>query len=156
MPNSAPTQTSQRASWSLAIASCLAAAAGIAAIWAAVTVALHNTAGWMALLAALDVIGVLTLTGSTRGSARAALAGLATVLSLGLAWWFIAAAQMARTMGMHPFASLQRMGSTLALDLALASQGAVEIAFAIASVLLAIAWGRYGAPAWLSGRRRQP
>lgn len=145
-----------RVRWALAFVSCLAAAAGVAAVWAALSVAAYSTLPWMALLAALDVIGVLALTGVSRGFARATLAGAACVLSLGLAWWFIAAAQMARTMGLHPFVSLQRMGPSLALDLVRGSHAHADIAWAIASVVLAFAWGRFGTPHWLSGRRRQP
>lgn len=117
---------------------------------------MRSTLPWMALLAALDVIGVLALTGVGRGVARATLAAAACALSLGLAWWFIAAAQMARTMGLHPFVSLQRMGSSLALDLIRGSHAHADIGWAIAGVVLALAWGRYGTPAWLNGRRRQP
>jgi len=156
MSDTAPTHPSTPARWALSVASCLAAAAGVAAIWAALSVATHATLPWLALLAALDVIGVLALSGLARSAARAALAGAATGLSLALAWWFIAAAQMAQAMGLHPWVSLQRMGSSLALNLMRGSHTDADIGWAIASVLLAMVWGRYGTPAWLSGRRRRP
>ena len=156
MPESPSQHAPQTARWWLSIVSSLAAALGVAAIWAALSVALHSTVAWMALLAALDVIGVLALTGLAASRARAVLAGLATTLSLALAWWFIAAAQMARAMGLHPFVSLQRMGSSLALDLVRSSHTSADLTWAIASVLLAMAWGRHGTPAWLNARRRPP
>ncbi len=132
---------------------CLLAATGMAALWAIAATATHRPLGWMALLTALDVIVMLGLLRLVPDATRAGLAGASTALSIILAWWFIAASQMAPMLGLHPLQSLLRIGPHLVLSLSAASFDRFDLALAVASIVLATAWGfgftvrkRRGAP----------
>src|SRR3546814_2773457 len=96
----------------LPILSCLLTAAGMAALWAMAAVATHRPLGWVALLTAVDVIVMLSLLRLAPGTIRAGLAGASTALAIMLAWWFIAASQMAPMFGLPPLQSLQDRKST--------------------------------------------
>lgn len=121
---------------------CLLTATGMAALWAMAAVATHQPLGWMALLTAVDVIVMLSLLRLAPGTIRAGLAGASTALAIVLAWWFIAASQMAPMFGLHPLQSLQRISLNLAFHLSAASFSRFDLLLAAASIALAAAWGR--------------
>jgi len=133
---------------------CLVTASGMAALWAMAAVATQRPLGWMALITALDVSIMLSLLRLAPGAMRASLAAATTVLSITLAWWFIAASQMAPMFGLHPLQSLQRISPHLALSLSAASFNRFDLVLAAASIVLAAARG-FGFKA-LSGRHPAP
>ncbi|PKM01493.1 MAG: hypothetical protein CVV16_14400 [Gammaproteobacteria bacterium HGW-Gammaproteobacteria-6] len=126
----------------------------MAALWAMAAVATQRPLGWMALITALDVSIMLSLLRLAPGAMRASLAAATTVLSITLAWWFIAASQMAPMFGLHPLQSLQRISPHLALSLSAASFNRFDLVLAAASIVLAAARG-FGFKA-LSGRHPAP
>ncbi len=66
----------------LAAFTALVAIAGVAAIWAGVSLALRGPCGWMALVAAIDAALLLRLAGLPGGRHRAGVAVAATALSI--------------------------------------------------------------------------
>lgn len=120
---------------------CLVTAAGMAALWAMAAVATQRPLGGMALLTAADVIVMLSLLRLAPGAKRAGVAAATTALSIALAWWFIAASQLAPMFGLHPLQSLQRISLHLAFNLSAASFSRLDLLLAAASIVLAAFWG---------------
>jgi len=119
----------------------LLTAVGMAAVWAMATLATQRPLAWMALVSAADVVLMLSLLRLAPGLTRAALAAANTTLSIVLAWWFIAASQMAPMLGLHPLQSLQRMSPQLAFSLSAATFSDGDRLLAAASIALAALWG---------------
>lgn len=84
--------------------------ASLVLIWVTVALYLQRQAGWMALLAALDVIVVLRLGGMRAGKGRAVLALLATTLICAVSVWGIVATQLGFAMGLTPWDSALKLG----------------------------------------------
>lgn len=122
---------------------CLVTAIGMAAFWAIAATLTQRPLGSMPLLIALDVVVMLGLLRLVPNAARAALAGASTALAIALAWWLIAASQMAAMLGLDPLQSLRRIGPHLVWSLSAASFDRFDLALAAASIALAAAWG-YG------------
>ncbi|SDQ44137.1 hypothetical protein SAMN05428982_1125 [Pseudoxanthomonas sp. CF385] len=116
--------------------------ASLVLIWVTVALYLQRQAGWMALLAALDVIVVLRLAGMPAGKGRAALALLATVAICAVSLWSIVATQLGFAMGLTPWDSALKLGLHHAGTLlALATTPLDWIALAAAPALAAW-WSR--------------
>ncbi|KRA46892.1 hypothetical protein ASD72_06875 [Pseudoxanthomonas sp. Root630] len=79
-------------------------------IWVTAALYLQRQAGWMALLAALDVIVVLRLAGMPAGKPRAVLALAVTLLICLTALWGIVATQLGFAMGLTPWDSALKLG----------------------------------------------
>ena len=125
----------------LALSACVVAIFGVAAVWAGLSVILHGHHAWIAIVAALDAVLLLRLANWPRGTVRAAIAAGVTVLTILLAQYFIATAQIGVAMGLRPYESLPLMSLDLAWLYAQHNHGPVE--WACYAIAVATAW-------WLS------
>ena len=91
---------------------------GFAAAWVLLAFARDRQCSWMALPAAIDAALLLRLARMPGGWPRAGLAVVATALTIVLANWGIAAAQIGRSMGLLPWESMIRLGPFYAWTLA--------------------------------------
>ena len=64
---------------------------GMTAAWLALSMALRSPCGWLAPVAALDMVLMLKLSAAPAGRMRAALAVLGTAAALLASYWMIAA-----------------------------------------------------------------
>lgn len=94
----------------LVLSMLLLGGACVVVAWVTLALYLQRQAGWMALLAAADVVLVLRLAGMPGGRLRATLAALATVAICALSLWSIAATQLGLPLGLNPWESLPRLG----------------------------------------------
>jgi len=133
---SAPTAQRTKPSL-LAICLLLAGCSGFAAAWVLVAFAHDRQCSWMALLAALDAVFLLRLARMPAGTTRSLLAVGGTLLTIVLANWGIAAAQIGRSMGLLPWESLGKLGPFYAWTLANLANPPVELLWLAASLLLA-------------------
>ena len=118
----------------------LAVSAGVLgadAVWVALAVATGTPCSWMALLAALDVVLLLRLTGVAPGSARVLAAVAATALAAALAQWLIVATQLGIVLGLQPIDSALRLGPVLARELMRLSLDRGDLAWLLASLPVA-------------------
>ena len=134
----------QRAAPSLpAILLLLAGCTGFAAAWVLVAFARDRQCSWMALLAALDAVFLLRLARMPGGTTRSLLAIGGTLLTIVLANWGIAAAQIGRSMGLLPWESLGKLGPFYAWTLANLANPPVELLWLAASLVLAAIASRW-------------
>ena len=117
----------------LLVAGCL----GFAAAWVLVAFARDRQCNWMALLAALDAVFLLRMGRVPPGATRSLLAVAATALTIVLANWGIAAAQIGRAMGLLPWESIGKLGPFYAWTLANLANPPVELLWLAASLVLA-------------------
>ncbi len=111
-----------------------------AAIWVLLAVYTGKPCGWMAVLAALDVVLMLRWGGMPRGAARVLVAVLATAAIAVLVNWLTAATQIGFAMGLNPWESALKLGADYAWTLAgLANQTADRVWMAAGLVTAAIA-----------------
>lgn len=98
---------------------------------------------WLGLLAALDMVLLLRLTGMRPGPLRGLAACAATALCIGLSYWLIASTQFGAVLGLRPLESAARMGPVLASELTRLQAGPYDAALLALSLLLALvgAWG---------------
>jgi hypothetical protein len=123
----------------LLVAGCL----GFAATWVLVAFARDRQCSWMALLAALDAVFLLRLGRVPPGATRSLLAVAATALTIVLANWGIAAAQIGRAMGLLPWESMGKLGPFYAWTLANLANPPVELLWLAASLVLAAIASRW-------------
>ena len=114
-----------------------AGCAGFAAAWVLVAFARDQQCSWMSLLAALDAVFLLRLGRMPAGGARTALAVTGTAVTIVLANWGIAAAQIGRAMGLLPWESLGKLGPFYAWTLANLANPPAELWWLAASLVLA-------------------
>ena len=132
--------------WLLPAFALVAGVLGADAVWVALAVATKAPCSWMALVAALDVVLLLRMTGVRPGGARVLVAVFATALAAALAQWLIVATQLGIVLGLQPLDSAMRLGPVLARELTKLSLGAGDVAWLVASLPFA---------AWLAGRSRR-
>ena len=125
------------------------AVAGFAAAWVLAALALERQCAWLAPVAALDMIVLLHFARWPAGAMRALFAAAGTALTILLANYGIAAAEVGRNMGLLPWASALRLGPDYAGMLMGLANGPAEWAW-YALALLGAAWGGF------SGRRPAP
>jgi hypothetical protein len=136
--------TAQRTTPSLlAILLLLAGCFGFAAAWVLVAFARDRQCSWMALLAALDAVFLLRLARMPAGATRSLLAVGGTLLTIVLANWGIAAAQIGRSMGLLPWESLGKLGPFYAWTLANLANPPVDLLWLAASLVLAAIAARW-------------
>jgi hypothetical protein len=133
-------------SWLLPAFALVAGVLGADAVWVALAVATKAPCSWMALVAALDVVLLLRMTGVRPGRARVLVAVFATALAAALAQWLIVATQLGIVLGLQPLDSAMRLGPVLARELTKLSLGPGDIAWLLVSLPFA---------AWLAGRSRR-
>jgi hypothetical protein len=113
---------------------------GFAAAWVLAAGTLETHAAWLAPLAAVDVAWMLRLGRMPAGANRAALAVAGTLATILLANWGIAALEIGRSMGLLPWESALRLGSSYAWELIRLANGPTELVwYAIALVAALVA-----------------
>jgi hypothetical protein len=117
----------------LLIAGCI----GFAAAWVLVAFARDRQSSWMALLGALDAVFLLRIGRVPAGATRSLLAIGGTVLTIVLANWGIAAAQIGRSMGLLPWESIAKLGPFYAWTLANLANPPVDLLWLAAALVLA-------------------
>lgn len=120
----------------------LLASAGTAAAWTLLALSLDRHCAWMALVAAVDSAWLLRLGRMPRGTGRALLALAGTALSVALANWWIAGAQIGKMVGLLPWDSIPRLGLSYAWTLSGLANGGAELAWYGVALLLAVVAGR--------------
>ncbi len=115
---------------------------GMSAIWTLLALIVDRQCAWMAVLTAADIALLLRLGRAASGLPRAAINVVATLATILLANWTIAATQMGGPMGLRLVDSVQRLGSDHAQTLfGLANQPA-ELAWYAVAVIVALWLGR--------------
>lgn len=115
---------------------------GMAAIWTLAALILNRQCAWMAVLTAADIALLLRLSHAAPGVPRAIATLAATVATILLANWAIAATNIGGAMGLKVIDSIQRLGSDHAQTLfGLANQPA-ELAWYAIALIVAIWLGR--------------
>lgn len=94
--------------------------------WLFIALLTGRQAGWMAVLAALDIAFMLRLGTLRAGRTRVVLTLLATLLVALAANWGIASAYLGGSMGLNPWESALRMGPYLAATLIGLANGAAQ------------------------------
>lgn len=126
----------------MALALLLLGVAGFAAAWIALGMLSDRQSSWMAPLAALDAALLLRLGGMPPGWRRAAWAVAATVATVMLANWGIAAAQLGVSLGLLPLDSALKLGPHLAWTLAQLANGPADLAWIALALVLAVVASR--------------
>ncbi len=115
---------------------------GMSAVWALLALIIDRQCAWMAVLTAADIALLLRLGHAAPGMPRAAMAVFATLATIALTNWTIAATQMGGPMGFKLVDSMQRLGIDHAQTLlGLANQPA-ELAWYAVAVIVALWLGR--------------
>lgn len=115
---------------------------GFAAAWVLLAFARDRQSSWMAIPAALDAVFLLRMAKMPPGWPRAALAVTATALTIALANWGIAAAQIGRAMGLLPWESLTKLGPFYAWTLANLANPPIDLLWLAGSLVLAVVASR--------------
>jgi hypothetical protein len=136
-PPRVTSRTPSAATLWIALCACTIAIVGVAALWAAISLVLGGSCGWMAILAALDAVLLLRLANWPPGRARALVALGVLALTLPVAGYFLATAQVGRGMGLRPFEALPRMSLELASLYLRANLGWIEALWAAFAGLVA-------------------
>ena len=116
--------------------------ASLVLIWVTAALYLQRQAGWMALVAALDVVLVLRLCGMRAGPRRAVLGAVVTALIAVLALWTIAATQMGFAFGLNPWDSVLKLGAHHAWTLVSLTTTPLDVVALVLAPLLAAWWTR--------------
>lgn len=111
---------------------------GMVAIWTAVSLALRSPAGWLALVAAVDLALLMRLSGMPAGPRRAWAATAGTAVAIALGYWFQAAVGMGLLLGLQPMESAMRLGPVLAWDLVRLGSSGWDLLWAL--LALPLAW----------------
>jgi len=130
--------------WLLPVIVVAAGLLGIATIWVAAAVLSGSSCGWLALVAAADMVLMLRLSCVPSGWTRGAIAMIATALAIALSLWMIAATQLGLVFGIGPVTSATRLGPVLAWELTRLNLQTLDWACIALSLPLAAWWGRGG------------
>lgn len=124
----------------LALAACVVAVFGVAAVWAGASALLRLPTPWMAIVAALDAVLLLRLASWPRGASRTLLAVAVTLATILVAQHFVATANIGVAMGLRPFEALPLMSMELAMLYARSNLGVADLA-CYAAAMAAAWWG---------------
>lgn len=116
----------------------IAGVLGMVAIWTAASLALRGPAGWLALVAAVDMALLLRLSGMPAGRHRAWAATAGAALAIVAGYWFQAAVGMGVLLGLQPVESALRIGPVLAWDLVRLAGSGWDLLWAL--LALPLAW----------------
>lgn len=111
--------------------------AGFAAIWALLALVGSTQASWMAVIGALDIAWMLRLSGWPAGGGRMLAGVLGTGVAIVLTQWIIIATQLGSVLGLKPWESMLRLGFDHAWTLAQIANGATDLAWLAAAVVVA-------------------
>ncbi|MEG0185107.1 MAG: hypothetical protein RR704_16855 [Stenotrophomonas sp.] len=106
--------------------------------WVFVALLSGRQTGWMAVLAALEIVFMLRLSRFRGGPARVTITLLGTLLVALAANWGIASAYVGGSMGLAPWDSALRMGPFMAWTLFQLANGVAEALWLV--VALVIGW----------------
>jgi hypothetical protein len=120
----------------------LVAIAGVAAIWAGVSLATASNVGWMALVAGADAALLLRLAGYPAGVDRALMALIVTLATAAFGGFLIATSKIGLAMGLRPAEAIGRMSLDLAWLYVEANAGWTELGWLAAGCVLAWRLGR--------------
>jgi hypothetical protein len=126
----------RRVRW-IAPALLLVGSSGFAAAWILVAFARDRQCSWMAVLAAVDAVVLLRIARMRSGVPRMALAVGATAVTIALANWGIAAAQIGRSVGLPPWESMLKLGPFHAWVLVNLANPPVDLLWLAASLVVA-------------------
>ena len=112
-------------------------AAGFAAGWMLLALALERQCNWLAPLAALDMALLLKLAKWPAAGSRRALAVAASVAVIGAANALIVAGQIGQSFGLRPWESALKLGPSYAWLLAGMANGGIDLLFYAAALLVA-------------------
>ena len=126
----------RRARW-LAPALLLLATLGCAAAWILVALAAGRQSSWMAVVAAVDAAVLLRVARMPPGRWRAVAGMAATLATIALANWGIAASEIGRSVGMLPWDAAARLGPDYAWTLAVLANGTADRLWLAAAVAIA-------------------
>ena len=126
----------RRARW-LAPALLLLATLGCAAAWILVALAAGRQSSWMAVVAAIDTAVLLRVARAPSGLPRAVAGVAATLATIALANWGIAASEIGRSVGMLPWDAAVRLGPDYAWTLAVLANGAADRLWLATAIVVA-------------------
>jgi hypothetical protein len=115
---------------------------GMSAVWTLLALIVDRQCAWMAVLTAADLALLLRLGRAAPGMPRAMAAVLATLATILLSNWTIAAAQMGGPMGLKLIDSVQRLGTDHAQTLLGLANRPAELAWYAVAVIVALWLGR--------------
>jgi len=115
---------------------------GMAAVWTLTALIVDRQCAWMAAIAAADLALLLRIGRAAPGLPRAFANVTATALTIAVANWCIAAAQMGGPMGLPMTESLQRIGPDFAQTLLLIANQPTDWAWYAVAGVLALWLGR--------------
>ncbi len=115
---------------------------GMAAVWTLTALIVDRQCAWMAAIAAADLALLVRIGRAAPGLPRAVANLIATVLTIVVANWCIAAAQMGGPMGLPMTESLQRIGPDFAQTLLLIANQPTDWAWYAIAAVLALWLGR--------------
>jgi hypothetical protein len=118
------------------------ASLGCAAAWILLALASGRQSSWMAVVAAFDAAILLRIARAPAGAARACTGVLATLATIVLANWGIAAGEMGRSFGMLPWDAAVRMGPHYAWQLGELANGGADRAWLAIALVVAAAGSR--------------
>ena len=115
---------------------------GMAAVWTLTALIVDRQCAWMAAIAAADLALLVRIGRAAPGLPRAVANLIATALTIVVANWCIAAAQMGGPMGLPMTESLQRIGPDFAQTLLLIANQPIDWAWYAIAAVLALWLGR--------------
>jgi uncharacterized membrane protein len=104
--------------------------------WVFIALLSGRQTGWMAVLAALEIVFMLRLSRFPAGSARVAVTLVGTLLVVVAANWGIASAYVGGSMGLAPWDSALRMGPFMAWTLFGLANGVAEALWVLVALVV--------------------
>ena len=122
---------------------------GFVSAWVLAALLFERQCAWLAPLAAVDMVLLLSISRWPAGAGRAAWAFAATVVAIALANFGIAAGELGKGFGLRPWESALMLGRDHAWTLLEMANSTLDLAFYAAGLLVSLAAG-------FSARRRAP
>ena len=122
---------------------------GFVSAWVLAALFFERQCAWLAVVAAADMVLLLSIARWPPGTGRAALAFIATAVAIALANFGIAAGEVGQGFGLRPWESALMLGPDLAWTLLEMANSPLDLAFYAAGLLVSLAAG-------FSARRRAP